>query len=140
MDVQVRNAQEWVNATYEGVSGYVPCVEDGITGWGTMFSLTRALQHELGITTLSDNFGNLTMSTMVAFGPISKSTTNTNMKTIVEAALYCKGYSGGGIDGGLGSSTQSGLIAWKTDMGFSAGGTDNPVSAKEMKTLLTMDA
>ncbi|EFC86321.1 glycoside hydrolase domain-containing protein [Parafrankia sp. EUN1f] len=140
MDVQVKNAQEWVNATYQGVSGYVACAEDGITGWATMYSLTRALQHELGITALSDNFGSTTMSMMVAFGPISKATTNVNMKTIVEAALYCKGYSGGGIDGGLGSSTQSGLIAWKTDMGFSASGNDNPVSAKEMKTLLTMDA
>lgn len=140
MDVQVKNAQHWVNSTYAGVSGYVACAEDGITGWATMYSLTRALQHELGITALSDNFGNTTMSMMVAYGPISLATTNINMRKIVEAALYCKGYSGGGIDGNLGSSTQSGLIAWKTDMGFSAGGADNPVSAKEMKTLLTMDA
>ncbi|WP_232295016.1 glycoside hydrolase domain-containing protein [Parafrankia sp. EUN1f] len=136
----MKNAQIWVNNTYQNVSGYVPCAEDGITGWQTMYSLTRGLQHELGITALSDNFGSTTMSLMTTFGPISKNTTNENMRELVEAALYCKGYSGGVIDGTFGSSTQSGLIAWKTDMGFAASGNDNAVSAKEMKTLLTMDA
>ncbi|MGF7236620.1 MAG: glycoside hydrolase domain-containing protein [Frankia sp.] len=140
MDAAVLQAQQWVNATYKNVSGYNVCAEDGITGWATMYCLTRGLQHELGITALSDSFGPTTMSLLTSYGPISKSSSNVNMRTIVEAALYCKGYSGGGIDGGFGSSTQSGLISWKTDMGFTALDTDNWVSAKEMKTLLTMDA
>jgi peptidoglycan hydrolase-like protein with peptidoglycan-binding domain len=140
MDTQVQKAQQWVNKTYSSVSGYIPCPESGATGWSTMYSLTRALQHELGIAALSDNFGDGTMAAMTAFGSISRSTSNVNVKTIVEAALYCKGYPGGMIDGAFGTSTQSGIVQWKTDMGFSASGTDNAVAPKEIRTLLTMDA
>jgi peptidoglycan hydrolase-like protein with peptidoglycan-binding domain len=140
MDARVLQAQQWVNATYKSVSGYVACAEDGITGWNTMYSLTMGLQHELGITALSDNFGDTTMSLLTSYGPISASSKNVNMRIIVEDALYCKGYSGGAQDGAFGSTTQAGLVAWKTDMGFTASGTNNSVSAKEMKTLLTMDA
>lgn len=57
MDVKVLQAQKWVNSTYAAVSGYQKCPETGMTGWSTMYSLTRALQHELGIATLSDSFG-----------------------------------------------------------------------------------
>ncbi len=140
MDLRVQQAQQWVNATYKNVSGYVACAEDGITGWATMHSLTRGLQHELGITALSDNFGDTTMAKMIAFGPVSAATANVNVKIIVESGLYCKGYSGGFEDGLFGTPTQAGLVAWKTDMGFIASGTNNSVSAKEMKALLTMDA
>jgi peptidoglycan hydrolase-like protein with peptidoglycan-binding domain len=140
MDDQVLKGQQWVNRTYSGVTGYVACAEDGISGFGTIYSFIRGLQHELGISPLSDNFGTTTMSRMSAHGPISRSTTNFNMKKLVEAAMYCKGYSGGGIDGAFGTSTQAGLVAWKNDMGFAASGNENAVSAKEMKALLTMDA
>lgn len=140
MDYQVQQAQRWVNSTYAGAPGYGACPEDGITGWSTIYSLTRGLQRELGISALSDNFGDTTMSRMVAFGPVSSATANRNVKTIVEAAMYCKGYTGGTIDGRFGASTQAGLVSWKNDMGFAASGVANSVSAKEMKTLLTMDA
>lgn len=137
MDYQVQKAQQWVNRTYQHVSGYFPCPESGSTGWSTMYSLTRALQHELGIVVLSDNFGDGTMAAMIAHGPVSPATANMNLRTLVEAALYCKGYSGGGIDGYFGLATQSGIGQWKTDMGFME---SNSVSAKEMRTLLNMDA
>ena len=57
VDQMVLAAQRWVNATYAGVSGYVAVEETGRTGWSTMYSLIRALQHELGIITLSNSFG-----------------------------------------------------------------------------------
>jgi len=140
VDFQVLKAQKWLNQAYFGVPGYISCPETGNTGWSTMYSLTRALQYEIGITTLSDNFGEGTMNALIAFGSISKSTLNIKVKMIVESALYCKGYSGGLIDGSFGISTQTGIMQWKTDMGFSANATDNYVGAKEMRTLLTMDA
>lgn len=56
LDAKVLEAQKWVNATYGQVSGYKKCAEDGFTGQATIYSLTRALQIELGITSLSDNF------------------------------------------------------------------------------------
>lgn len=137
MDQMVLKAQQRVNSTYGGVTGYVPCPENGQTGWSTVHSLTRALQVELGITALSDAFGPTTTSLMQAFGPVGPGTTNKNMKTIVEAALYCKGYNGGAIDGTFAGYTQSGVSQMKNDMGFAYGPSVTP---KEMKSLLTMDA
>jgi hypothetical protein len=55
MDYRVLQAQQWVNATYKDVSDYVPCAETGVTGWPVMYSLTRGLQHELGITDLGEH-------------------------------------------------------------------------------------
>lgn len=137
MDEMVLKAQRWVNSTYAGVSGYVACPENGQTGWSTVHSLTRALQVELGITALSDAFGPTTMSRMKTFGAVGPGTTNKNMKTIVEAALYCKGYNGGAIDGTFAGYTQSGVGQMKADMGFALAPSVTP---KEMKSLLTMDA
>jgi hypothetical protein len=57
MDRMVLAAQQWVNATYSGVPGYQPVPETGRTGWSTDYALTRGLQHELGISPLSDNVG-----------------------------------------------------------------------------------
>lgn len=53
-DQKVLEAQQWVNTTYGAVFGYTRCPEDGRTGWAMTHSLTRALQHELGIIALSD--------------------------------------------------------------------------------------
>ena len=133
----VLQAQQWVNRTYEGVSGYNSCTENGHTGWETMFSLTRALQHELGITALSDNFGPTTLARLTSYGPVGPTSSNLNVRTIVEAALYCKGYYGGDIDGAFGSLTQSGLASMLQNMGLAS--TVN-VTPKVFKALLTMDA
>lgn len=55
-DPNVRAAQEWVNAMYDGVAeGYIRCAEDGSTGWQTVLSLTQGLQHELGISPTVQN-------------------------------------------------------------------------------------
>jgi hypothetical protein len=55
VDGLVLAAQQWVNATYKNVAGYKVIPEDGNTSWTTVYALTRALQHELGITALTDN-------------------------------------------------------------------------------------
>lgn len=144
MDQMVLKAQKWVNATYTGVSGYNPCTENGMTGWETIYCLTRALQHELGITTLSDNFGPTTWADLKAYGPVGRDSGNINMRTIAEAALYCKGYSGGDIDGGFNVSTGAGLTALVADMGLPGpevpGSQIYDVEPKVFKALLTMDA
>ena len=144
VDQMVLKAQQWVNATYTGISGYNPCTENGMTGWETIYCLTRALQHELGITTLSDNFGPTTWADLNAYGPVGRDSANINMRTIAEAALYCKGYSGGDIDGGFNVDTGAGLTALVADMGLP--GPPDPdsqlydVQPKVFKALLTMDA
>src|SRR5690349_3913736 len=96
MDVKVLEAQQWVNATYGDVPGYVRAPENGKTGWPTMYVLTHALQHELGITMLSDNFGPATLAALAAHGDINSEERNTNIVKIIQCACYCKGYEPGG--------------------------------------------
>ena len=136
----VLTAQRWVNATYGSVSGYNKCTEDGITGWATVFSLTRALQHELGITALSDSFGPTTLSTLTAYGSVGFTSANLNMRRIAEAGLYCKGYSGGDLDGAFSLGTLTGLSSLVSDMGLDPLLSPTDVMPKVFKALLTMDA
>lgn len=145
-DELVLRSQKWVNATYANVSGYLKCPEDGKTGWSTMFSLTRALQHELGITTLSDAFGPTTMAKLESRGDVGPGDSGSNIVKIVQAACFCKGYHAGSIDGvwitpgpgGPSIYTVGSAIAQLTaDMGITA---QNKLPAKVFKALLTMDA
>jgi peptidoglycan hydrolase-like protein with peptidoglycan-binding domain len=139
-DQMVLKAQKWVNKTYGSVSGYNRCTENGYTGWQTIYSLTRALQHELGITALSDNFGPTTWSRLSTYGKVGISSGNANMRIIAEAALYCKGYNGGNIDGAFDRSTQAGLTAMARDMGLNPDALLTDVTPKVFRALLTMDA
>ncbi|GHB33840.1 glycoside hydrolase domain-containing protein [Streptomyces chryseus] len=139
-DGMVLQAQKWVNATYKSVAGYSPVKEDGKTGWNTMYSLTRALQHELGITTLSNAFGPTTLSKLAAKGPIKVGEANKNIVKIIQCGLYCKGYSAGAIDGEMSNSTLFGFKTMMEDMGIPAIEIGNALPAKVFKALLTMDA
>jgi len=139
-DIWVMNSQHWLNQTFAGVSGYNPVQETGVTGWNTMYALTRALQHELGITALSDNFGPTTLSRLTSqFPTISATTQNTNSRVagIIQCALWCKGYSGGGSFGTWDSSVSNSVSAVNSDMGLGSAASFSP---KAVKSLLTMDA
>lgn len=137
-DEKVLAAQKWANATYSGVSGYNKCPEDGRTGWSTMFSLTRALQHELGIGTLSDSFGPTTLSKLAARGDIGSKEPNANIRKIVQHALFCKGYWGGDGEGTYDAQTSQAVAKLKIDAGLDA--TNGMVQPKLFKALLNMDA
>ncbi|WP_234387920.1 MULTISPECIES: glycoside hydrolase domain-containing protein [Streptomyces] len=139
-DAMVLQAQKWVNATYKNVSGYNLVTEDGKTGWNTMYSLTRALQHELGITALSDAFGPTTLSKLQAKGSIKIGESNENIVKIIQCGMYCKGYSAGAIDGQMSSATQSGINTMMQHMGLSPFYIDGTVRPKVFKALLTMDS
>ncbi|WJK40597.1 DUF1906 domain-containing protein [Solwaraspora sp. WMMA2056] len=132
-------AQQWVNATYRQVPGYQVVAEDGRTGWPTMYALTRALQHELGIAGLVDNFGPTTLSLLTRRGGIRIGDPNTNMVRILQAACFCKGYHAGGITGTFGPNTQAAVTAMMADAGLGpiVGGAASP---KVVKAMLTMDA
>lgn len=138
MDEKVLEAQKWVNATYGSVSGYERCPEDGRTGWSTMYSLTRGLQHELGITALSDAFGPTTLSRLTALGPIGPGA-RANIVRIIQYAFFCKGYWGGSGDGVYGTDTMAAARAIKADMGLGPN-PDSLIQPKVFKALLTMDA
>ncbi|WP_158850146.1 glycoside hydrolase domain-containing protein [Saccharothrix deserti] len=138
VDQKVLEAQQWVNATYGAVPGYTRCAEDGRTGWPTMHSLTRALQHELGITTLSDSFGPTTLAKLTERGPVGPGFADPNIVRIVQHALFCKGYwAGETTSGTYGATTQNAVVRMKADCGVTAAGVLQP---KWFKALLTMDA
>ncbi|WP_026449422.1 glycoside hydrolase domain-containing protein [Actinopolyspora mortivallis] len=138
MDEKVLAAQKWVNSTYGDVPGYKKCPEDGKTGWSVMYSLTRALQHELGITALSDNFGPSTLSHLRQHGPIGPGESNKNIVKIVQHACFCKGYWGGPVNGEYHGNTISAIVKMKEDAGLEA--LDGQVHPKLFKALLSMDA
>ncbi|GAA1777814.1 glycoside hydrolase domain-containing protein [Leucobacter iarius] len=138
-DPWVTSTQNWLNANYTHVSEWEPVAVTGKTGWPTMYALTRALQHELGLTSLSDSFGPGTLAALTALGNVSQSTTNKNIVRILQGALYCKGYDGGGgqLSGDY-TTAATGVSEILGDMGLTASGSS--VSPKVFKALLTMDA
>ena len=121
--------------------------EDGLTGQGTMGGLVRALQHEIG-TGVDGGFG---AGTEAAFESFYSSTggqlqlimsSENNMNNIVKAALWCKGYYGYvnyNYDGHIDQTTFDGLETLKEDAGIDGLLGWGVISAKLMKSLLSMD-
>lgn len=98
---------------------------DGRTGWPTIYALTRALQIELGIQSTADNFGPSTQRLFKQWYPngvrqqavADKSTSN--VYSIIQGALWCKGYStGGNISQHFYDGTGSAIRKLKADMGI----------------------
>ncbi|GAA0378095.1 glycoside hydrolase domain-containing protein [Streptomyces blastmyceticus] len=142
-DEMVRKAQKFINTTYANVSGVTKVEENGKPGWANMFALTRALQYEVGISTLSDTFGPGTMAAITAKWPAISHAISLpeNVIKIIQSALYCKGYDGGDIDGKFNTRTQTSLGKIKGDMGVTDYyGTGSVIDAKALKAMLNMDA
>lgn len=94
-NLMVFYTQRWLNQEYGKVSGFGSIPENGKTGWNTVYGLLWALQHELDITSLSNNFGPSTSSKYSA-NPLSHKDGVTDKKyVILQCALWCKGYSPG---------------------------------------------
>lgn len=140
VDLWVQNAQLWLNSHYTGVAGWTPVPEDGHTGWPTVNGIIRALQHELGITALSDSFGPMTYSQLNSqVGNISALTTQANIVALMQCGMWCKGYWGGVVFGDfLGDDDMPDeLEIMNSEMGLSSVAALRP---KAFKSLLTMDA
>ncbi|ELS50359.1 glycoside hydrolase domain-containing protein [Streptomyces viridochromogenes] len=141
VDLRVLDAQVFVNRTYGSKIG-MTVTEDGRTGWPTMYALTRALQYELGITALSDNFGPTTMATLQSkFPRLDRDTVpSADFGRIIQSALYCKGYDGGAFDGVYDARVEAAVTILKRDMGVDAVHPGSSLTPKVFKALLTMDA
>ncbi|RWZ49536.1 DUF1906 domain-containing protein [Labedella phragmitis] len=144
-DPWVQAAQDWYNVTYSARPGFETLIVDGVSGWATMYALTRALQYELGISSLSDSFGAGTLAALTSFGTITASNPNTsagpsNIVKIAQAGLYCKGYNadGGDLKGRWATATQLAVTSLRGDLGL--GTTSSDLTPKLFKFLLTMDA
>lgn len=141
-DQMVLQTQQWLNKTYGNDPRFKKINPDGRTGWPTIYALTRALQIELGIQSTADNFGPSTQRLFKKRYPngvrqqavADKSTSN--VYSIIQGALWCKGYStGGNISQHFYDGTGSAIRKLKTDMGIEG---DSSVDVEIMGALLSM--
>jgi peptidoglycan hydrolase-like protein with peptidoglycan-binding domain len=137
-DFWVEEAQLWVNATYGSAPGWAPVEVDGRTGWRTLFALTRGLQVELGIATLSDTFGPTTTARFRAqVGALTPQSPPSNVVRILRCALWCSGYQGGDVrDGMFDDALALSVVTLTRDMGLP--GTGARVDVAVLRSLLTM--
>lgn len=146
-DPWVEATQLWYNTTYGNRPGlgFPYITVDGQTGWRTVYALTRALQYELGLTTLADSFGPATLAALTTYGTISSTFPDTsnapsNIVKIVQGALYCKGYNAGNgaLTGRWSPTMELAISSLRQDLGLA--GSPTVVPPKLVKFLLTMDA
>lgn len=147
-DPMVYWTQKWLNQNYGNVPGFGSVTENGKTGWNVVYGLTRALQHELGITSLADNFGPSTQS-LYSQAPLHKQSGHDNKYAILQGALWCKGYNPGyklsedanGIvhfDDVFDDDVEDAIIDLKEDAGLID--PNGIVTTNFMKALLSMDS
>jgi len=141
MDQKVKDAQEWLNKTYKGCSGYTEIPENGHTGVVVMEALVTALQIELGITTPTGYFGETTASYYNKY-ILKKGDEDDemNLVRIMQHGLYCKGYNPTAVTGYFGDNTLKAVKKVQTDAGFDEDDLTDSVSAKVMKQILSSDA
>lgn len=149
-DDMVYLTQKWLNQEYGDVSGFGSVTENGKTGWDTIYGLTRALQYELGITNLANNFGSQTQAAYKNNILKRQDGKTDNMFAILQGALWCKGYSPGynfdynpitgtvTVDAVFDADVEEAIIEMKTDAGLI--NPDGVVTVNTMKALLSMDA
>ncbi|AJG92629.1 peptidoglycan-binding protein [Bacillus anthracis] len=142
-DPAVFNVQRWVNEKYYSVKGFELAPLNGKTGWSTMYALTRALQIELGITTLADAFGPTTASKYkqwgeMTLGKVPRDAKGRAIVKILKGAMYCKGYNPGNFDELFDEKTKNAVVSLQKDAGLSV--TDGTVYDYIFKAFLTMDA
>lgn len=134
IDEMVLTVQKWLNENYDNDSRFNHVTENGKTGWDTIYGLRRALQIELGIENTSDSFGPTTYSLC----PNVNQGEESNIVSIIQGGLWCKGYNPGGFNGYYGNGTYAAVKKLKADMGFSTA--SGNMNRDIMRALLDMSA
>ncbi len=143
--------QRWLNKTYKTVTGYEIIEEDGENRGDTVKALIQALQHELGISPVTKNFGPATSAAYQKNILYPQEGVTDNKFVILQGALWCKGYSGGYenltydelnddviVKAVFDKAMENSIIQLKTDAGLE--NPDGVVTLNIMKALLSMDA
>lgn len=148
-DPMVYLTQRWLNQEYGDVPGFGSVPENGRTGWDTVYGLLRALQHELGIASLANNFGPTT-ERLYGQNLLYRQDGVTNRQfAILQGALWCKGYSPGyylrenadgtvSFDEIFNDNVERAVIELKEDAGFIS--PNGVVTVNVMKALMSMDS
>ncbi len=149
-DQQVCMVQKWLNQTYKDVEGYKIIDEDGTNRGATVKALIQALQHELGISPVTTNFGPATSEAYSKKILKRQDGVIDNKFAIVQAALWCKGYDPGyhfehnsitdkvTVTAVFDAGVENAIIKLQTDAGLE--NPDGVVTLNVMKALLSMDA
>ncbi len=148
-DEQVCMVQKWLNQEYQSKTGAALLTENGRTSSYITNALTRALQYEMGMTSYSNswgpNTGNLYSENILQ----RQDGVVDNKYAILQAALWCKGYSPGyyfsydqltgtvSVNAVFNESVENAIIRLKGDMGLS--NQDGTVTLNVMKALMSMD-
>lgn len=136
-DEMVLEVQQWLNATYTGVVGYEQAPENGLTGWPTIYSLREGLQHELGLTSLGEGFGDATKAALAKVIGDIKVGYKGNIAQLIQGAFQCKGIDPNGFSTSFTSSTEAAFKELQSDAGLSD---DGVVTVNLMAALFDMSA
>lgn len=135
MDEAVLRAQQWLNDTYSGETGYSEIAEDGITGQNTVKALITALQIEIGIAAPNGTFGPSTTSLCPTLSK-NVEAQPTNIVKILQHGMFCKGYSTSAVTGIFGDNTENAVKQVQSDAGINPDGVVTPLI---FKTVLNTD-
>ena len=143
VDTLLQDAQKWLNKTFGSKAGWTKVDEDGFPGQGTVNGLIEGLQSLLGISPVVAAFGPTTWTKLNEHGSIGPSD-GENWVRLVQAALYAKGYPGGGNTGkwttATGDETRQSIVQLKADLGVNGiSGDGMSVPPKVMRALLSTD-
>ncbi len=143
IDERVRDAQRWLNQRYGGKPGYTNIPEDGVPGTRVASAFVTGLQIDLGIPQPTGIFGDATKAAFNAqIGSLNLGSQDSADKpyvTMLQHAMFCKGYSPGSVNGIFGPNTSSGILKMKSDAGF-IGASDSSVDSMWFKAVLSSDA
>jgi peptidoglycan hydrolase-like protein with peptidoglycan-binding domain len=126
-DSMVLAAQQWLNAQFGAVAGYIRCPTDGNTGTATVDSAIMGLQHLLGISPVVPSFGPTTWADLNAYGAVDGASA-TEMITLAQCALYCKGYDGDALSGNWSTRIIAAVNKLQEDIGYGSSSTTSTTS------------
>ena len=120
-DSNVLAAQVYLNAMFGGHPSWVSLDEDGITGIATMQGIVRAFQINNNVGGVTGSIGPLTIAKFKSLPTISKMNPNdpSNINVcLIQCALFCKGYSAGGITGIYYNAGEAAVKSYQSDAGL----------------------
>lgn len=141
VDQMVLATQQWLNQTYGSVNNYTPVIENGQTGWQTIYGLVQGLQHELGISLQAGlpAFGEATAAAFDAqVVPRLENGYQSSFVYLIQGAFWAKGINPGEFNGVYSSETQAAITTLQTEAGFT--NPDGVLTALWAKALFDMSA
>lgn len=136
-DEAVLAVQKWLNKTYGNVPGFERAPENGRTGWPTIYSLRMGLQHEIGISSLGEGFGDATKSALVPVVNSLRPGYHGNIAQLIQGAFWCKGINPVDFNNKFTIDTLSAVRELQEDAGVTA---DGRVTVALMAALFDMAA